>query len=440
MTNASTFSLSSFSKTVNRPSITIAAILIGLGLGLMRFPFLQSLRPIGDFYVGLLQICVLPFLLATIPLAVRSALTSHGIGGKGLVRLAIWLLATLMLVILVSILVPSVIFDSLPLDQATTNQIGMLVGVSADQVDIELAINPHISTIASATADAGLLSALPTNIFFALSSNDSMRVIVFAVIFGIGMVVSERQSGASVFSALKHIQAVCILLFDWFNVIAPIGIVALIAPQVALMGPGIYTILAPFVLAYLAASTLLIAVPLVIISIGLRADPRQVVVKMLKPLAFAAATRNTLICAPVALETMKEELQAPAGLCDLFIPIGFAVIRFGNMVHFATATLFIGYLLGRTFGAVDLVMIAAFSVTASFATIGISGLAGLAPLAAVLRPFGLSYELALPLVAIVDPIASMARAMVNVALNCQIPALVAGWKSVEVSVVAASAK
>jgi flagellum-specific ATP synthase len=71
-----------------------------------------------------------------------------------------------------------------------------------------------------------------------------MRVIVFAAIFGIGMVVSERQSGASVFSALKHNQSVCILLFDWFNVIAPIGIIALIAPQVALMGPGIYTILA----------------------------------------------------------------------------------------------------------------------------------------------------------------------------------------------------
>jgi Na+/H+-dicarboxylate symporter len=109
------------------------------------------------------------------------------------------------------------------------------------------------------------------------------------------------------------------------------------------------------------------------------------------------------------------------------------------MVHFVTATLFIGYLLGRTFGAVDLVMIAAFSVTASFATIGISGLAGLAPLAAVLRPFGLSYELALPLMAIIDPIASMARAMVNVALNCQIPVLAAGRKSVGAAVSAAAA-
>ena len=267
-----------------------------------------------------------------------------------------------------------------------------------------------------------------------------MRVIVFAVIFGVGMVVSERQSGTSIFSALKHIQAVCILMFDWFNVIAPIGIVALIAPQVALMGPDIYTILAPFAYAYLAASALLLVISLLVISIVLRVDPRKVIAKMLKPLAFAAATRNTLICAPVALETVKEELHVPAEPCDLYIPIGFAVIRFGNMIHFATATLFIGYLLGRTFSGSDLVLIAAFSVMASFATIGISGLAGLAPMAAVLRPFGLSYELALPLMAIIDPIASMVRAMVNVALNCHIPVLAAGRESSEISVVAAAAK
>jgi Na+/H+-dicarboxylate symporter len=41
----------------------------------------------------------------------------------------------------------------------------------------------------------------------------------------------------------------------------------------------------------------------------------------------------------------------------------------------------------------------------------------------VLRPFGLSYELALPLMIIADPIISMIRAVINVTLNCQISAL-----------------
>jgi Na+/H+-dicarboxylate symporter len=58
--------------------------------------------------------------------------------------------------------------------------------------------------------------------------------------------------------------------------------------------------------------------------------------------------------------------------------------------------------------------------------LGVTGLAALAPLAAVLLPFGLSYELAVPLIVIIDPVANMVRVMVNIAVNCAIPVLVGG--------------
>ena len=115
-------------------------------------------------------------------------------------------------------------------------------------------------------------------------------------------------------------------------------------------------------------------------------------------------------------------------------------MRFGTMVYFAIGTLFIGQLMGHTFTALEVVLVAALSIMASFATLGASGLAALAPIAAVLRPFGLSYELALPLLVIVDPIANMVRVMLNVALNCHIPVLAAGRESSDISVVAAAAK
>jgi Na+/H+-dicarboxylate symporter len=84
-----------------------------------------------------------------------------------------------------------------------------------------------------------------------------------------------------------------------------------------------------------------------------------------------------------------------------------------------------GTLLGRSFGIGEVILIAVLSVTASFATLGANGLAALAPLANVLRPFGLSYELAVPLMIIIEPIANMVRTMLNVAVNCLIPALAA---------------
>jgi proton glutamate symport protein len=142
---------------------------------------------------------------------------------------------------------------------------------------------------------------------------------------------------------------------------------------------------------------------------------------LLKPMMLGASTRNTLICIPIALEALKDDLRIKREICDLFIPLGFATIRFGTVLYFIVATVFMGTLMGRPFGLADLGLVAAFSIAASFATLGLNGLAALAPLAVVLRPFGLSYEVALPLMIIIDPIAELVRVMLNVVINCMIP-------------------
>jgi Na+/H+-dicarboxylate symporter len=181
-----------------------------------------------------------------------------------------------------------------------------------------------------------------------------------------------------------------------------------------------------FSYAFIGVCLVVLSGAIIGLCVSLRVSPRTVFASMLKPMMLGASTRNTLVCIPLALEVMKSELGAARAPCELFIPVGFATLRFGTILYFVIATLFMGTLLGRSFGPLDLLLIALLSTGASFATLGVTGLAALAPLAAVLRPFGLSYELAVPMMIIVDPIANMARVMVNVAVNCAIPALAGG--------------
>src|SRR6516165_5855062 len=229
-------SLKALSRSINRPAITLGAVVLALVLGAMRLPFLQYLRPVGDFYIALLQIAVLPFLLATIPLAVRSAMASGS--APGVIRsLLFWVLVTLLTVAAVSAIVPSLFFNFSSPDEQMITHIGTLLGRSADTIDVEFAIDPRHATQIKDASDFGIFALIPTNIFASLSSNDSVRVLVFAAIFGVGMVLTERTSGQSIFEALRHIQAVCALIFDWFSLLVPIGIVALVAPQVARLGP-----------------------------------------------------------------------------------------------------------------------------------------------------------------------------------------------------------
>jgi proton glutamate symport protein len=291
---------------------------------------------------------------------------------------------------------------------------------------VEFAIDPRHAVPISGAADSGILGLIPTNIFASLSSNDSVRVLVFAALFGVGMVLTERESGNSIFAALRHIQAVCTLIFDWFSLLVPIGIVALVAPQVARLGPEAFTALTFFAYPFLATGALLLLAAPLVSALALHTSPVDVFGALLKPVMLGASTRNSLICVPLALETMKSDLQVKNEPCDLYIPIGIATIRFGTILYFVIATLFMGILMGRQFHVSDLALLAFFSVGASFATIGVSGLAALAPLAIVLRPFGLSYEVAVPLMIIIDPLADMVRTMLNVAINCMIPTLAGG--------------
>ena len=419
------FSLKALTQSVNRPSITVTAIVIALALGAMRLPFLQYLRPVGDFYIALLKICVLPFLLSTIPLAVRSAMVNGSTGGT-LRSLIAWLMITLVGVAVASVIVTSVIFSFASVDEHMIAKIGALVGQSSDNIDVEFAIASNPAPANAGTGETGIFSVIPTNIFAALSANDSVRVLCFALIFGVGMVMTERQSGHSIFGALRHVQAVCITIFDWFSLLVPIGIVALIAPQVALLGPDAFTVLTLFAYAFVGTSLLLLLVAILIAALSLRAPISTVFAALLKPMMLGASTRNTLVCIPIALESLKDDLKVKREPCDLFIPLAFATVRFGTILYFIVATLFIGTLMGRPFSVLDLGMVAVFSTVASFATLGLNGIAALSPLAVVLRPFGLSYEVAVPLMIVVDPIAELFRVMLNVTINCMVSTIAGG--------------
>jgi len=216
------------------------------------------------------------------------------------------------------------------------------------------------------------------------------------------------------------------LIFDWFALLVPVGIVALIAPQVASIGPELFTVVAMLACALLATSALVLIGSFLSVIARLRLPVRVVCANMLKPTMLAASTCNALVCIPLALSTMRDDLKVAKESCELWIPIGFATLRFGTVMFFITVTLFMGTLTGRTFDVTDWLWIALLSTAASFATLGASGLAALTPLATVLRPFGLSYEVAVPLMIIVEPVANMLRTMVNVVVNCTIPALAGG--------------
>jgi Na+/H+-dicarboxylate symporter len=409
-------------RWMNHPLTIVGSVVVACALGVSGWPFIDALRPIGDIYIGLLKMIVLPFLLAIIPLAVRSVMT--GATDRDLLAsLGGWIVCAIVIVGLAGAAVPVAAFHFLTFDDATIKAVGALVGGASGNIDLTFALDANGGAASQAIDDSGLLSLIPSNIFAALSLDATMQVLVFGAIFGWAMAVCERRSGRSFFGALQSLHDTCLFIFQWLNVMSPIGIIALIAPAIAPLGPSVYVVLADFSYVFFGLSAVVLVVCIALLAAALRLGLPATLAQFSRPLMVAAATRNTIACIPVAVETMTIDLRASPKACEMYIPVSFATLRFGTMLHFAVAAVFTGALLGRSFGIGDMLMIAVLSVAASFATLGVNGAAALAPLAAVLRPFGLPYELVFPLLVIIDPLALMVRIMVNVAVNCLIPVL-----------------
>src|SRR5262249_41944867 len=145
---------------------------------------------------------------------------------------------------MIGVLVPAVVFRLAPFDQDTIKAVGSLVGRSVGSVDLEFYLDS--SSPAASGVSSGVVALVPSNIFFALSTDDTMQVLVFAAIFGIAMAASERRTGRSFFGVLESLHDACLLIFQWLNLLVPVGFIALIAPQIARLGPKAYVMLAHF--------------------------------------------------------------------------------------------------------------------------------------------------------------------------------------------------
>ena len=418
------FTVKDFVNTINKPLYTLGFVALAIVIGFSGSPAVEYLRPVGDLYLALLQMLVLPFLITTIPLAIRSAMTAGNVGAVVL-KLAIWTTVATVVCSVISLVVGSQLFSFIKLDQEELVRIGDFLGVSnLDKSDIVVYIDGFKEVVKQ--GPSGILSLVPQNIFQDLAANDSNKILIFFAIFGIALVMSERENEHSLFGSIRHVQRVCLVIFEWFNIIMPIGIIALIAPQVAKLSPQIYMMLSLFVIAYIVATVLVVFVSILGIGYSLKKPLRESLQAMSATLTMGAVSRNALIAIPSTVEGLVGQLKAKKSTVDLFIPLGYTSFRFGLMVYFIVATLFFASLLNVSLSIWELVSVCLFCIVASISSLGLNGVAVLPTFAIVLKSFGLPYELALPLLAIIDPIAQMIRPIMNISVNCAIAVLAGG--------------
>ena len=143
-----------------------------------------------------------------------------------------------------------------------------------------------------------------------------------------------------------------------------------------------------------------------------------------EPIILAFGTRNGFATLPSALDALHEKLNFDQTSTNLLVPLGLTICRYGNVLYFAVAIMFIAQLYNASLGLSGMTMALIGTVLAGMATSGATGIVILSMLAIVLEPLKLPLEAVLILFIAIDPIVEPMRTVITVHSSCSAASLI----------------
>ncbi len=374
-------------------------VLIGIVLGIFSGILLREnavfLQPIGDLFIQLLRMMIIPVVFSSLVVGVISLGNIQGLGFLGL-RTFIYYIATTSIAIIIGLVVVNIIKPG--------------VGANFPMLNAN-----HITNIPVSDSFVGdfFRQIVPDNIIRAASSDDQMLgVIFFSVFFGMALIYLGKKA-APVKNIIESLNMVVLKMIDWIIYLAPLGVFALMASLVGQMGIEAFRSLALYILVVIIG--LLIHV-LVVLSGSLiflgQYSPIQLAKNMFPAFATAFSTDSSVATLPVTMDCLEQNVGVSKRVTGFVTPLGATINMDGTALYEAVAAMFIAQVYGIDMSITQQVMIALTAILASIGAAGIPS-AGLVTMIIVLRAVNLPLE-GIGLLLAVDRILDMCRTTVNV--------------------------
>lgn len=398
-------------------------VVLGLYLGLYQKAAAHAIAPLGDLYLDLLRMCILPYLLAVVTVSLGRLLRSHRAGGQ-LRRILIVFIGGMLAASAGGTAAGLVLGSGRHLPPEALAALGGVVRDAADSGELDVALGTHITVPEAPPLLRTLVDTVPSNIFRALSDGAVIKVLIFALIFGVALALVPQRNGIVMTRALEAVYGAFQTIIQWVNYLLPFAICAMIADHAAHMGAGPFEAMGMFLAGFcgLAGLWLLLCSLVVYRRSG---QPYLASIMALKePLLLAIATRSSLNCVPATIDALHTKLRFERKSTELVAPLAMTLCRHGPLLYYAFATVFAAQLYGVELDLRNIVLVVLTSALAGLASIGTTGVLGLAMMALPFGALGLPIEAPLALFIAIDPLLDTMRTLCIVYGNCAATALV----------------
>lgn len=383
----------------------LISMLIGIEVGI-DFPlFAQNLNVLSQIFLRMIKTIIAPILFSTLIVGIAGHSDLRQVGRMGWKSILYFeVVTTLALVIGL-----------------------MAINISKAGVGIHIPPGFHqeLPAIVPQTWQDIILHIFPENIVKSIYNGDVLPIVIFSVIFGIGLAqVSEKKRRPMI----EFSESLAQTMFKFTNIImyfAPVGVGAAIAVTVGHLGLDILASLVKLLLTLYAALFLFIGVVLFSIAYFMKIPIRQFIRAVSEPVAVAFATTSSESALPIAMENM-EKFGVPRKIVSFVIPTGYTFNLDGTTLYLSLASVFVAQAAGIEMSIGTQVVM---GLTLILTSKGVAGVprASLIILLGTVSSFGLPVW---PLMAIlgIDALMDMARTSVNVIGNMLASCVIASWE------------
>ncbi|MGO4940423.1 dicarboxylate/amino acid:cation symporter [Fundicoccus sp. Sow4_D5] len=282
--------------------------------------------------------------------------------------------------------------------------------------------------VAGETASIGVQETLTnfvsTNIFSAMASGDMIPIIVFSVLFGIGLNQWIKKSGDTlILDVIKQANNITLNVIQTVMKVAPLGIFALLANVTGTIGLAVVGPMVKY-LGILLIGVVIVMVFMVLLTSALcKVNPALMPQKFLDMSMIALTTTSSAITFPTALKDSIEKFGVRRDVANFTMSVGMTMGSAGAAMSYVIMILFMQQASGVELPLVRLLVGVFLAVMLTLGTITVPG--GSAVVATFLATsLGLPVE-SIALIIGVDWFAGMFRTFLNVNNDVIVSMLVA---------------
>lgn len=388
----------------------LAAMVVGVVVGALWGEGAASIGWLGDLFIRLIRMIVVPLVFVTIVSGVVSMGDPSKLGSLGAKTIILYMLTTLVAI-----------------------TIGLFLAVllqPGEGVDLTGAA-PAAALQETVPLAERLMAIVPQNPFAALAEGDILATIFFALLIGVSLLtIGER--GKPVADFMDASSDVVLRITHWIMEVAPFGVFALIARVTGAQGFDALLNAVVLAITVLIACGIHVVVMhgMLIMRFMLKLSPVMFFRGARDAMLVAFSTSSSAATLPVSMSVAEQNLGVKPIVASTVLPIGATINMDGTALYVGIVSVFAAQAFGVDLTLADYLLMAGTTTLVSVGTAAVPS-ASLFLMSAVMDTIGMSADqiaVTVGFIFIIDRPLDMLRTVVNITGDLSVSTAVANWE------------